>query len=412
MRNLAKLAATLACAVQLTSYAEMADAAATAHAQYRYHYVSLDNAMLPDGFAFFDPAEVVDNGKVYRTLLRPDDPDRCFPSVAVWQDGRVRVLVDGGTAGAANNRGTVGGNAVRDCTRRLALFKKGRVELVPPLPDDLFSFILQLTDAGIAFISSFTSEGAPLFLYRRGHLTPLSLGLNLDAGGARAFPRVNNSGMIGGTYVQPGSDPFQSDTRAFRFYPSGSLTLLQPRPTEPISWGEGINNRGDVLGYSFVSGGREAIGVWRNRPGNPFQTYFIEGTEDFPTISNNLLWNERGLIVITGAYFASRDPDSYIVPRPGVRLNLSDITHNIPAGRVTVITDLNDRGELLGFNFDPDTDDPEEDFLLQRVGDDRYETPNVAAQLRRSPSRGVSWRLSHPELLAPRTGGKTASMTR
>ena len=407
MRVLAQVAATFAFATQLTLQVEGAQAAAPADAQYRYHYVSLDNAMLPDGFAFFNPAKVVDNGKVYGTLLRPDDPDRCFPSVAVWQDGRVRVLVDGGAAGVANNRGTVGGNAVRDCTRRLALFKKGRVELVPPLPDDLFSFILQLTDSGIAFISSFTSEGAPLYLYRRGHLTPLSLGLNLDAGGARAFPRVNNSGMIGGTYVQPGSDPFQSDTRAFRFH-SGTIKLLHPRPTEPISWGEGINDHGDVLGYSFVSGGREAIGVWRNRPRNPFQTYFVEGTPEFPTVSNNLLWNERGLIVIT----STTDDSSYIVPRPGVRLNLADITDNLPAGRVTVITDLNDRGDLLGFNFDPDTDDPEENFLLQRIGDDHVATPNVATQHRRSPSRGVSWRLSHPELLEPRTNGKTASMTR
>ena len=42
--------------------------------------------------------------------------------------------------------------------------------------------------------------------------------------------------------------------------------LLAPRPTELYSWGQGINSRGDVLGYSFNTGAvgtLQAIGVWR-----------------------------------------------------------------------------------------------------------------------------------------------------
>lgn len=378
--------------------------------QYRYRYVSLSQAALPSGYASFIPAEVIDSGKVYGTLLRPDDPDLCAPAIGVWQAGRVRVFSKDAFGGPANSHDTVAGSVVRDCTERLALIRKGKVELIPSLPGDLFSFTLQLTDSRIALIASFTSDSAPLYLYRRGQVKPLPFGTNGGEGGARAFPAINGSGTVAGTYVQPGSSPFAPDTRAFR-YRSGALTLLKPRPTEPISWGEGINQHGDVLGYSFVSGGREAIGVWRDRPGNPFQTYFVEGTAQFRTVSNDLLWNEPGLIVITGSF---NDPDSYIVPRPWVRLNLADITTGMPAGRVTVITDLNDRGDLLGFNYDPNTDDPVEDFLLQRLRDDETVGASAVAPIseRRSGTRAVSWRVSHPERLATTLHGKVADRSR
>jgi hypothetical protein len=108
-----------------------------------------------------------------------------------------------------------------------------------------------------------------------------------------------------------------------------------------------------------VSGGRERIGVWR---GGTFQPYFVEGTPEFPTISNRLLWNRRGLIVIT----ATNDGNSYLVPRPGVRLRLADLVDG-PLPPVTQIVDLNDRGDLVGFGgARPGVVDSQ--FLLERVG--------------------------------------------
>ncbi len=62
-----------------------------------------------------------------------------------------------------------------------------------------------------------------------------------------------------------------------------------------------------------------------------------------PSISNRLLWNGHRLIVITG----TNDLASYIVPRPGVRLNVSDLTTGLPPW--TVIRDVNNRGDLLGY---------------------------------------------------------------
>ena len=302
-------------------------AAAAADTEYRYRYVSLDQAVLPDGFAFFSPAAVVNNGKVYGTAFRADDPDGCFPSVAAWQDGRVSILVEGGSAQTANNSGTVAGAVVRDCASRLALFQSSGVKLVPTPPEALFSFFPQLTDSGIALIQSFLLEEfrlrITLSLYRRGDVVPLDLG---PGNALHSF--VNGSGgIVAGTYIQPGSGSGSDDTRAFRFQTSsGTTTLLQPRPTERISWGQGVNNGGDVLGYSWNLD--LVVGVWRNRPGDPFQTYVVENTPALPTISNRLLWNGSGLIVATLA----RDYNSYIIPRPGVALNVADLTDHLPAG--------------------------------------------------------------------------------
>ena len=102
--------------------------------------------------------------------------------------------------------------------------------------------------------------------------------------------------------------------------------MLDRLPTEPHAWGQAINRHGDVLGYSFVFGGLTRIGVWR---GATFQTYFVEGTPEFPTVSNRLKWNERGMIVITD----TTDLNSYLVPRPNQRLNLADLTRGaLPPG--------------------------------------------------------------------------------
>ena len=65
---------------------------------------------------------------------------------------------------------------------------------------------------------------------------------------------------------------------------SGITTLLHPLYTEPEAWALGINDRGDVLGYSFIPGATERIGVW-DASGH-FSTRFVEGTPEVPTISN------------------------------------------------------------------------------------------------------------------------------
>ncbi|MGH6902033.1 MAG: hypothetical protein ACREIR_04770 [Geminicoccaceae bacterium] len=320
--------------------------------KHTYQYVSLD-AAVPKGFDFFEPRSITDSGRVYGTLFQCG-PDTCSPFVAVYRRGEISALHDESLALTANNRGTVGGFVVLDPalgTSQAALFTRSEVELIPPLTDEFTAAVGLLTNSGIAFVTSLDSNFNVLshYLTRRGHVTPLNFGPDF----AGQFD-INNRGIISGTSFR------RDGNRAFRYDPSsGSFTVLDPLPTEPDSWGQAINNRGHVLGYSFVAGGLERIGVWR---GTEFRTYFVEGTDEFPTVSNRLLWNKRGLIVITD----TTDLNSYLVPRPGVRLNLADLTEG-PIPVWTLILDINNRGDLIGIGgaeqgfFDSA-------FLLRRVG--------------------------------------------
>jgi len=164
---------------------------------------------------------------------------------------------------------------------------------------------------------------------------------------------MNNQGIISGRRLT-------SPSRGFRFDPkTGETILLEPVETDRSAWGLGINTRGDILGYSFNGSSIERIGVW-DRNGE-FTPYFVEGTSipEFPTVSNRLVLNDHNLIVITSvARPASEVGSSYLVPTPGVRLNVADLVENLPPGRkLYTIIDINNHGDLLG-----------PDFLLERIG--------------------------------------------
>jgi hypothetical protein len=316
-----------------------------------YKYVSLDEAV-PEGFFIFDIGVITDSGRVYVTLLQCDP--ECLTFVAVYHRNEMTVLHEGFVI-TANNRGKAGGGAIGDMDEtQAALFTRSEVEFIPRLPDELFSAVIRLTNSGIALVESFDSNfNISRYLTRRGHVTPLDFGPDP----ATLFD-IDDRGLISGT-----SDRLDND-RAFRYHPSsGRLPLLEPLPTETSSWGLGINRRGDVLGYSFIDGGLERIGVWR---GTKFRTYFVEGTLEFPTVSNRLLWNERGLIVITDVRAPESDLSSYLVPRRGVRLNLADLTKG-PLPAWTFIRDINNRGDLIGWGGE-ERDSATSFFLLRRVG--------------------------------------------
>jgi hypothetical protein len=118
--------------------------------------------------------------------------------------------------------------------------------------------------------------------------------------------------------------------------------------------GVDINNRGNILGYSFL--GKENIGAW-DRNGK-FKLYFVEGTPEFPTTSRSLVFNDNNLIVITWVEKpVSEIGTSYLVPKPGIRLNLADLVVNLPPGQKLYVQDINNHGDILGT-----------DFVLQRVG--------------------------------------------
>jgi hypothetical protein len=95
----------------------------------------------------------------------------------------------------------------------------------------------------------------------------------------------------------------------------------------------------------------------------------VEGTPEFPTISNDLKFNDNNLIVITQVSSpASESGSSYLVPSPGVRLNLADLVADMPPehGSLFGIGAINNKGNMIGSTFSPDLSSF--NFLLERTG--------------------------------------------
>ena len=319
----------------------------------QYHYVGLD-AALPAGFDFLGGVVAInDSRSVYGTGYKCGAAG-CLPTVLVYRNGTMSIVHDG-IAYSANNDGTVGGSVLTDpdnSIEQAALFADdGTMVLIPRRPGESTSHVRKVTNTGIALVESVdgTTGRTSFYLYLPGkRVLPLRLGkdqiLTLD---------VNDRGIVGGTIAPVGP----ANDRAFRYYPlSGVRTLLNPLPTEPDSWGMAINSRGEVLGYSFISGGRERIGSWGWKE---FSVSFTEGTPRFPTVSNSLLWNDHNLIVITN----TTDLSSYIVTRPGVRKNLANLSDNLDTW--TSITDVNECGDLIGVGG-PSRGNAEHNFILER----------------------------------------------
>jgi hypothetical protein len=323
--------------------------------QFRYRYVSLDQVELPAGFTLFDPIAINNSGRIYGIAY-----DDLFidPHVAVYADWAVTVLQPG-IVYAANEGGTIGGSVPIDLANGIeqaALFRGDQVELIPPQPGEFPSFVLALNDLGTALVGSFdASFNATYVLYENGQTTVLDFGSTVTSPQFRSFAGgfINNKGIIAGLTAGPAGSIFDG-ARGFRFDPrTGEAELLDPVSPNTLAWGLGINTCGDVLGYSFVNATpyHERIGVW-DRNGD-FKTYFDE-----TIISGALVFNDNNLIVITLA----PSNNSYLVPKPGVRLNLADLVENLPSGQnLRHFFDINNHRDMLGSG-------DQGSFLLERVG--------------------------------------------
>jgi hypothetical protein len=298
--------------------------------EFRYRFVSLADKA-PPGFAFFSPAGIKVGGRVSGAVFNCDDVS-CFDShVAIYADGVVTVLQPG-DGGPINAGGTIAGDVVlnpdpNNFTTQAALFHENKVKLIPPQPGELFDFAFALNDSGTVLLDSFdASFNETYVLYSKGQATPLDFGATITNPRFISFVSagkfINNDGIIAGTT----GDIFDG-ARGFRFDPrTGEAALLDPVSPDTLAWGVGINNREDVLGYSFVLEApyHERIGVW-DRKGH-FKTYYDE-----TILSNALLFNDNNLIVITLA--SGKSPgsnNSYLVPKPGVRLDLADMEQSLP----------------------------------------------------------------------------------
>jgi hypothetical protein len=249
------------------------------------------------------------------------------------RNGEFTVLEEDFLVNDVNSRGDAGG-----CTFDPVTFlgqagivrENGRLELIPPLPGEMSSCVVNVSDSGVAFVAS-TDENfvTTAYVFDRGTIRPFPV-LNSTVRG------INDKAQLAGIMGDgPGNRAYRFDAR------TQTTTTLEPVPPDPFSWGLDINRHGEVLGYSFDFGGIERIGKW-NRD-NEFEISFVEGTPEFPTISNLLTWNERGLIVIS----ATSDGNTYLVPAPGVRLNLADLVTNGPAASALQVLAVNQRGDIV-----------------------------------------------------------------
>jgi hypothetical protein len=197
-----------------------------------------------------------------------------------------------------------------------------------------------INDRGEALIESLDAQfNATYVFYSRGRTSVLSFGAEFETPTIPGIRVLNNHGAIAGVQGDPFVDArgFLYDTR------SDEATRLEPQATELLSWAMGINNRGDVLGYSFSletpeSAYVERVGIWDRR--GKFKTYYVANES-----SESILFNDDNLIVIT----RTKSRNSYIVPKPGTQLNLTEVVRDLPANTLLPsVMEMNNHGDMIG----------------------------------------------------------------
>jgi probable HAF family extracellular repeat protein len=204
---------------------------------------------------------------------------------AVWQDGVMTALPTlGGNNGAAigiNNRGQTMGyaeNSTQDATcpapqvldyEAVIWSRSGQIQELPPLPGDTVGFALGINDVGQVVGSSGTCANTPLVpqpigphavLWDNGSPVNLgSLGGQLVSTGAA----INNRGDVVGASDVTGDTALHSFlwTRETGMQDLG--TLPGDLNSLPGATG-GINNRRQVVGWSCNSGGNCRAYIWQN----------------------------------------------------------------------------------------------------------------------------------------------------
>ncbi|MEQ1557891.1 MAG: DUF3466 family protein [Methyloglobulus sp.] len=242
------------------------------------------------------------------------------------------------------------------------MFRGNKTKLIPlPLsPDVVGSEATDLNDDGTALVISYDANyNFNHWLYKKNKLTKLNFGSTISS--AFAFD-INNEGIV----VGEGRNNITGDEIEFRHDPSTGKTMtLNPLPTANNSMIRGINNRGNILGALYNYYRYFHIGLYDKK--GIFHTYVVEGTPEFP--HSSYPWpatnfNDKDLIVIS--YYDS-DRTSYLLPKPGVALDLADLITNLPVGRhPSYIADINNEGDMLGFDVDYDFNVLDK-FLLKRI---------------------------------------------
>lgn len=207
--------------------------------EFRYRYVSLDQAELPPGFISFRPAAINDSGRVYGTACVDDD---CITNshIAYYKDRTLTVSPSVGFARGVNAGRTIGGGVwiyPQTFSTQAALFSKDKVELIPQQSGEVSANFIALNDRGTALVGSddafFTRS---YVLYSNGQTILLDFGTIVHKPGFYSLVTtgkfINNKGIIAG--ITDNGNRFDS-ARGFRFDTrTGESTLLNPLPTDTL----------------------------------------------------------------------------------------------------------------------------------------------------------------------------------
>jgi hypothetical protein len=340
-------------------------AAHAAHANsnsIRYGYIPLDQATVPPPYVAnnFTPSAILGGGIVVGTIF---DASFTTEAVAVWRNGTISIG-QAGTAVVANDFDLIGGASP---SSQAALFTGNSTLLIPRLAGEVTASVVGLGLGGLALVQSVDASSDDTYAYDfAGRETVIPFGLPDPVFGGF----MNQLGQVAVTKEESATDPF---LRGYRYDPLRKTTTpLDPfagDPTDQLALVQGINNRGEVLGYSFTNftnpSYHERVGLW-NLAG-VFQPYYYE------TISTSaLFFNDFDQIVITNlAFFGPGVGTSYLVPQPGTRLDLASLVVNVPSGLSLIsVVGIDNEGDIIGIasdaayvNFYP--------FLLTPLADGR-----------------------------------------
>jgi hypothetical protein len=304
-------------------------------------YRQVDVTAAPAEFNGWSPIGLSDKGEVYGLAFTCDNYYYAcqLDTIKRRTDGTFVTVQENFTPIEVNGAGDVGGCTVED---NFTLFGQaaivranGRLDLIAKLPGEVTSCVAQLSANRAAVVTSFDEAyTATTYVLDRNRTTPFTA---VDA----AIRDLNNDGQIAGV--------ISSDVnaqRAYRFDSSTqTTTILDPVSPDPHSWGVAIDAQGEVLGYSFTFNGTERIGKWTRD--NEFETLFVQGTPEVPTISNELMWNEDELVVVS----QTLDLNTYLIPKPGVRVNLQDLVDDATVPARLLGLDINKGGDFIGLSF-------------------------------------------------------------
>jgi probable HAF family extracellular repeat protein len=194
---------------------------------------------------------VNDSGQVVGiATLKGEEEAHAF----VWERGKIRNLGSLGgefsAANAINNRGVaVGTSLTKEYDVFAAVWQGGKIGKIGALPGMEMSAGTGVNENGDAVGVSASEESIKGFYYRGGTLRQLSGLKDSDC----VAVGVNNDGMVLGNSLTE-----QSEDAAIHavLWNGGKVQDLGTLPGYSFSFGAGVNNRGDAVGFVFEPGER------------------------------------------------------------------------------------------------------------------------------------------------------------